>query len=311
MCRKLQGQDTGACHNKAFSLTTFREFLLAIHRRPRWGWIGLVLYAAAVTFPHEQVQYIVNEIANWMSHKRLYQLSAAILLLQGALLTFFVSKRIAGQPARRMLATFWILTIALIWCTWRFFTANNVELVHYPQYVPEGMALLALTLSPAESLAWIALFGGLDECFQYWDLMGAKKVPFDFNDVYMDLLGGAAGVVLAMVILRCDRRTIKASWKNILLRPGVVMILSLVAIGIVLWSCGLMVLYDDANAGHWFALSRVRMPTFWFQVIANGPNKYHTLSPIEGPILILATIALYATLDRRCGAGSHAGKPAL
>ncbi len=235
-----------------------------------------------------------------MSHKRLYQVSAAILLLEGALFTWVVYKRLTAQPERRTIAAFWILTIALIWGIWRVFTANNVELVHYPQYIPEGMALLALTLSPAESMAWITLFGSLDECFQYWHLSAGKPVPYDFNDIYMDLLGGAAGVLIALVFFRCESRGANPTpWKQILSRPGVVVILGLVLIGIILWSCGLMVLYEDANRSHWFALSRVRMPTFWFQVIANGPNKYHTLSPIEGPILILATIALYAILDRR------------
>jgi hypothetical protein len=46
-------------------------------------------------------------------------------------------------------------------------------------------------------------------------------------------------------------------------------------------------------------LSRFHAPAFWFQVAANGPNRYHTLSPIEGPILLLATVGLYAWIDRR------------
>jgi glycopeptide antibiotics resistance protein len=276
-------------------LGTLSEFLHAIHRRRLWGWIALIAYAAAVTFPHEQVQFIVNEIANRITHKRLYQVSAAILLVQGALLTWFLFRRVARHTERRALTAFWVLTIFLIWCAWRFFTANNVELVHYPQYIPEGMALLALTFSPAESLAWIALFGGLDEGFQYSALKGATL--YDFNDIFMDLLGGAAGIVFAMVFLRWERAP--TSWKSILLRPGVVAILTLVAIGILLWSGGWMVLYRDASPNHWFSLSHVKMPAFWFQVPANGPNRYHTLSPIEGPILILATIGLYATLDRR------------
>jgi glycopeptide antibiotics resistance protein len=276
-------------------LGTLSEFLHAMHRRRLWGWVALIAYAAAVTFPHEPVQYVVNEIANRITHKRLYQVSAAILLVQGALLTWFVFRRLARNTERRTLTAFWILTIFLIWCAWRFFTANNVELVHYPQYVPEGMALLALTFSPAESMAWIALFGGLDECFQYSALKSATL--YDFNDIFMGLLGGAAGIVFAMVFLRWERAP--TSWKSILLRPGIVVILSLVAIGVVLWSGGWMVLYRDANSHHWLSLSHVKMPAFWFQVPANGPNKYHTLSPVEGPILILATIALYASLDRR------------
>jgi hypothetical protein len=61
-----------------------------------------------------------------------------------------------------------------------------------------------------------------------------------------------------------------------------------------------MLLFEDkTDTRHWFSLSRFRAPAFWFLVETNGPEKYHTLSPIEGPILIFATIALYALLDRR------------
>lgn len=271
----------------------------------------MLAYAASVTFPHENVQYVVNEIANSISHKRLYQVSALVILIEGVLLSWILCRRLRHQPARGTLAAFWILTIGLIWCTWRFGTANNVELVHYPQYVPEGMALLALTLSPMEALTWVALFGGLDECYQYWILSNGKPVPYDFNDIYMDLLGGAAGVLLAMVFFRCETTgttTASPRWRQILSRPGILVIGGMVVAGVVLWSLGLMTLYDDTNpnpmsghsaTGHWFTLSRVRMPAFWFQVVANGPNKYHTLSPVEGPILILMTIALFAILDRR------------
>jgi hypothetical protein len=271
-----------------------------MRRRPLSTWVALILYAAVATFPHQVVQYYVNELAIRISLHRIYQLSAAIALALGAIVTLMLVKSLAGQTPRRRIAVFWVLTIVLIWGAWRGLTANNVELVHYPQYFPEGVALLALTLSPAESLAWVVMFGGLDECFQYWDLMGAKTVPYDFNDVYMDLLGGAAGVVFAMALLRCASRVDPIPWKRILKRPGVAFILSLTALGIVLWASGAMALYkDSASPRYWFALSRVRLPAFWFVVPANGPAKYHTLSPIEGPILILATIAVYATLDRR------------
>jgi hypothetical protein len=277
------------------------RFLEAIHSHPRWSWAGLIAYAAAVTFPHENVQWLVNEIANRITHRHLYQVSAAITAVEAISLTWIVVRRLKTQDARYTVAAFWILTLALIGFTWRVFTANNVELVHYPQYIPEGVALLALTLSPAESLAWIAIFGGLDECYQYAVLSWWRKVPYDFNDVFMDMLGGAAGVLLAMVFLRCDRRDTGARpaiplWK----RPGVMAILAVAGIGILLWSSGLMLVFEDkADTRHWFSLSRFHAPAFWFQVAANGPNRYHTLSPIEGPILLLATVGLYAWIDRR------------
>ena len=261
----------------------------------------MTAYAAAVTFPHENVQWLVNQIAIRITHRHLYQVSAAITVAGAAWLTWILVRRLKTQTAQSTVAVFWVVTLALIGCTWRLLTANNVELVHYPQYIPEGMALLALTFSPAESMAWIALFGGLDECFQYWALSHGRPVPFDFNDVYMDLLGGAAGVLLAMAFLRCDARghasrNASPIWK----RPGVIAILAVTAVGILLWSLGLMLLFEDrTNPHYWFALSRFHAPAFWFQVYANGPNQYHTLSPVEGPILILGTIGLYAWIDRR------------
>jgi hypothetical protein len=282
-------------------MPVFSRFLEAIHSHPRWSWAAFVAYAAAVTFPHENAQWLVNEIAIRITHPRLYQLSAAITAMEAVGLTWILVRRLRKQPAWRTLAVFWIVTLALIGFTWRVFTANNVELVHYPQYIPEGMALMALTLSPVESLAWITLFGSLDESYQYAVLSYSRQVPFDFKDVYMDLLGGAAGVLLAMAFLHCGRRERGARdarplWK----RPGIAAILSVMAIGILLWASGLMLPFEDkADTHHWFALSRFRAPAFWFQVVANGPNKYHTLSPVEGPILIPATIGLYAVIDRR------------
>jgi hypothetical protein len=278
-----------------------QRFLFWIHQHPRWAWVCLLIYAAAVTFPHEKVQYVMNEIAIRISHRRLYQASAAIGLIEVGVLTLILLWRLKGQSARRPITVFWILTIALIVGTWRLLTANNVELVHYPQYFPEGVALLALTLSPVESIAWITVFGGLDECFQYWDLMGGRPVPFDFNDIYMDLLGGAAGVLVAMVFFRCYRRDPQAGdWRGLLMRPGVLVLLGIAALGIVLGLTGFMLIYEDkTNLQYWFALSRDKPPMYWFINPLFGPHKFHTLSPAEGPVLILATIFLYSILERR------------
>jgi hypothetical protein len=257
-------------------------------------------YAAVATFPHENVQWLVNEFAIRYTHPVLYKTAGEIGLALAILVTGVVIWRLRTQPARNTMAAFWIVTLALIFFTRGAFTANNVELVHYPQYLPEGMALVALTLSPAESIAWVVILGGLDECYQYAVLSWWRAAPYDFNDVYMDLLGGAAGVLLGMAFLRCvpraDARDGPPLWK----RPGIVVLLSIVLAGILLWVSGYMLLFENkADTHHWFALSRFRAPAFWFLVAENGPSKYHTLSPIEGPILILATIWFYSWLDRR------------
>lgn len=282
-------------------MRSLRRLLLAMRLHTIWAWPGVFIYACAVTFPHQPVQELLGQIARRVTLRRVYQGSAAIALIEAGVLTFFFVQGLRGQKSRRWLALFWLLSFALMAGTWRLFTANNTELVHYPQYFPEGIALLALTLSPAESMAWVAIFGGLDEAFQYTFLVSGRPLPYDFNDVYMDLVGGAAGVIFAMSVLGCERETaVRAGVGKILKKPGVALILGIVTAGIVLWASGKMLLYEaEGSPSHWFSLSRLKTPTFWyFSPSILGPHHFHELSPIEGPILILATIALYGVLDR-------------
>ncbi|HLX44200.1 MAG TPA: hypothetical protein VKR43_12235 [Bryobacteraceae bacterium] len=278
------------------------RFLAAIHRHPRWGWAGLIVYAALVTFPHEQVQLLIGKISFYTGLKLIYQTSAAVTVTLGIVFTLVVIRRTAGRPERRVVLGYWLLTLALIGGTWRLLTANNTELVHYPQYVPEGLALVALTLSPVESIAWVTILGGLDEGNQYAFLTTGRAVPFDFNDIYMDLLGGTIGVLLGVALLPGDGRgqTWKGTWTGILKRPGVAAVLSIVGAGVVLWALGLMRLHDDKiNPHYWFSLSHSDPSMPWLLNRAWSTHKFHELVPVEGPILILATLAIYAALDRR------------
>ncbi len=274
-----------------------------LRRYPRWSWFGVLFYAAIVILPHENVQTWVGEIAKSVGRQRVYQVAASIAIIGAAAVTFAVLRRLREQTERRMLGGFWLLTLALVVATWRLLTANNTELVHYPQYMVEGAAILALTLSPVETLCWIALFGGLDEDFQYWILHGNWGIPYDFNDIYMDLLGGALGAVVAMSFLPCVRapeEPMSELLKRIARRPGVVVMAAIVTTVLILLATGRALLYQDpSNTHYWFALSRKKFPGFWFFDDTWGPHTFHTLTPIEGPILIFATIALFAVLERR------------
>ena len=265
----------------------FSRFLAGMQVHRAWGWTGLILYACAVTFPHQSVQDIVAQLAIEITHKRLYQISATIAVIEGLVLTWLFIRSLSGQTGRRRLAAFWVLSFALMAGTWRLLIANNTELVHFPQYFPEGIALLALTLSPVESMAWLTLFGGLDEAFQYVFLMRGRPVSLDFNDIYMDLVGGAAGIVFAMACLDRELRTsLRESWrdlwKRILCRPGVLVILGILLAGIALLASGKMLLYEaPAAPSHWFAVSRLKTTSFWyFNPVIFGPNHFHEMAPV-------------------------------
>lgn len=283
--------------------SALHSLLIALRRHPRWTWLGVLVYATAVTLPHENVQTFVGTMATWMGRRHLYQLAGGIGITGAIALSIVLFARLREHPARRLLAILWIVTLALIVATWRWLTANNTELVHYPQYMVEGIAILALTLSPVEALAWATLFGGIDECFQYWYLHGTWGIPYDFNDVYMDVLGGALGVLFAAAFLNCHPARSEspgAFLSRLARKPGVAVIVAIVVAGVALWATGRMLPFkDDSNPHYWFALSRIRPQGFWFFDETWGPHTFHGLLPMEGPLLILTTLALYATLDRR------------
>jgi hypothetical protein len=267
-----------------------------------WAWAGLLIYACAVTFPHQPVQDVVGALVAKTSRDRVYEISVALALIEAVVFTWLFVSSLSRQSERRWIAAFWILSFALMLGTWRYLMANNTELVHFPQYFPEGMALLALTLSPVESLAWIALLGGLDETYQYIYLLNGRPAPLDLNDIYMDVIGGAAGIVFAMACLRCESESRAESWKRMLSRPGVLAMAGVLLAGAALLGAGVVVLYEPFGVPHphWFALSHLQSESFWyFNDKVLGPHHFHELESIEGAILILVTIALYAPLERK------------
>src|SRR5215472_18780125 len=98
-----------------------RRFLTTVQSHKAWGWAGLCVYAAAVSFPHQQVQDVVGHWAERITLRRLYQTSVALALTEGVLVTalFFVyARQLQGKHERRWLTGYWLLSFALMVGTW-------------------------------------------------------------------------------------------------------------------------------------------------------------------------------------------------
>ncbi len=100
------------------------------------------------------------------------------------------------------LAAGWLLVLAAAAAIDRWLTYSWNEAFHYPQY-----ALLAILIARAldseqrrlvagRVLFWTTLAGGLDELLQYLWITASYSHYFDFNDVLVNLVAAAAGVLL-------------------------------------------------------------------------------------------------------------------
>ncbi|MBL8209230.1 MAG: hypothetical protein JNK87_00885 [Bryobacterales bacterium] len=268
---------------------------LAENSEPRWWLMALLLlYTPAVIFPHESVQGLLARAVQPIGLRAFYAIAAVVGGLWLVVLTGVLWRRVQSHAARGLLTRYWLLTLGLMVAAWQLLSVNNSELVHFPQYAISGFLLMLLTRHVTETLSWITIAGSLDEGYQYAVLHPTWGIPFDFNDVYLDLLGGAAGCLLAAAFLRAV-----PGMGTHFRRAGIVVLTVVVAAGLVLVPFGKVVAYQDENQHHWIAMSRLRPKGFWFFDATWGPRRIHTLTPVEGPLLLAATLAVFSLLDRR------------
>ena len=77
--------------------------------------------------------------------------------------------------------------------------AVNSEAIHFVQYGILALLLIPLVRRCGETIVLVTLLGILDEAYQYWVLHGDWGVYYDFNDVVLNLLGAAMGVLVPRI----------------------------------------------------------------------------------------------------------------
>src|SRR5277367_1120197 len=100
-------------------MTALSRFFAGMNKHKVWAWAGLLVYACAVTFPHQPVQDLVGALVVKISRDRVYQLSVALALLEAVVFTWIFVRGMSRQTAsrqteRRWLASYWILTFLLM-----------------------------------------------------------------------------------------------------------------------------------------------------------------------------------------------------
>ena len=256
----------------------------------------LLLYSVAVTLPHQAVQdWLLVVAVKPLGAATFYRMMAGLAFSALTVAGLLAVRRLRQHPARKALSASSAFTLVLVLIAWRWLSVNNSELVHFPQYVVTGLVLMALTLSVTDSLSWVLLLGGIDEAYQYAVIHPAWGIPYDFNDVTLDLLGGAIGVLLCTFWLQAKRRS-GGGWR---LGAGSIALAVVVVAGGLMLATNQAVLYaDPARTDYWFALSRLPVKGFWFFDATWGPRTIHALTPVEGPALLLGILFVYSRLDQ-------------
>lgn len=174
-----------------------------------WGSVT-ALYFVLTTLGHLAFSlWLVNTRSfSWQGQTVSYSFRDALpwlLPVLGLGLLVWLVRGAQRDGTRRRVA--WVSAYWLLWATGvaavdRWLTFSVPEYVHYPQYALLA-ALLARTLDP-ERRRWpvgrllllTTLLGALDELVQYLWITVSYSQYFDFNDVLVNLLAAALGLML-------------------------------------------------------------------------------------------------------------------
>lgn len=172
--------------------------------RAAWPWwVATAAYSVATCLMHLQFSLwlIRPREAPW-GRFALSDAVPAAAVLGIMLLGSFVVVQLRRSPRRRTLGAGWLLWVLAVLVIDRWLTYSTAEYFHYPQY-----ALLAWLIArlldpgrrrwiPGRVLFWTTLLGAADEMLQYLWITASYSHYFDFNDVLVNLVAAAAGVLI-------------------------------------------------------------------------------------------------------------------
>ena len=189
-----------------------------------------------------------------------------------------------------------LFTLATIAVAFNYLVVVNIEIIHLVQY-----AILAILLFPAigsygATIGWATLLGAADEAWQHFYLAPLKSNYYDFNDILLDLLGAALGLVMiksSVKNLEIQAKRAGTAMTSLLLTTAVIALLLAVA-----FATDLIHYYTpEKEAACRWVIIRAPQTSFWTTVHPNV--TFHVMQPLEGLIVLAMLLFYYQGLDNQ------------
>lgn len=277
----------------------------------RWiGWgashratlaVIVAVYFVVNVLTHDKVQAVALALIDRLTIRGANLAVAAVGTLVALVALPWLAVRIRRGALAGIKAFYVTATVLLVLASGSLLFAINSESIHFVQYGLLALLLFPLVGRVGETIVLVTLLGAVDEGFQYWVLHRNWGVYYDFNDVVLNLLGAAIGMMLLVVAAGPeDGSSLATDYSTSrMLRSGAFRTLG--ALGIVaaaLLLSGLLAVDAASDASAWAVLRREGSPnprSFWIK--PEWGRSYHILSPVEGVLTTVLLMAFYLPLD--------------
>ena len=259
----------------------------------------ICVYYLAVVLPHEWIGKLIERTLDRPLGREQYNLIiASISVIVLGCIIYWIYKQVAklSRVEIKLLVSLFILCIFLILLALKTIVVINIELIHVLQYGILAFMIFPFVRNFREALFWAVCMGALDELYQYLVLAPDKNDYFDFNDVILNLLGAALGLILIRI------SGVQGSRDYTFLRSP--------ATRVMIFSCILIVLGftfswisigppdpDTTDAGFYFIKNYEE--GFWH--VLKKADPFHIVRPVEGLVIISVLFNTFKTIGMKFG----------
>jgi len=260
-----------------------------------WNICIIIVYYLLVVLPHEEVgQFLTKTLDEPLGRAKYNQiiLSLGILGTIGYLLLNRIGIKKYPKRLKTVLA-YLIITFIFILITFKYLMVVNVEMIHLVQYGLLSLLLFPLFSNFGETLFFTIGLGALDEAYQYWVLTPFSTDYYDFNDLIINLLGGALGVIL-LFSNGCQNRRRINNW----FQSPVLFITSFFSLLLIIfYNTGVFRIFPEEGVQVQAPLLLVRNIQSHFWTTAEPDIKFHVIRPFFGVLTGLILYHFYKKID--------------
>lgn len=186
---------------------------------------------------------------------------------------------------RRILSNYWLLTFGLAILANFTIMPYKVELIHFLQYALIGFLIVPLVKNLSTALYLGIWLGCVDELYQY---VGLVKLYFDYNDVILNIIGTAFGVLIAWSVLPV-RRSASPQEHRVPFYAWV----GFHILTAILFFSGVIKFFIDQGYPYWYRNPLKDYPDFFWQLRSNIAGPWHLITPYEGILWVILLPLLY------------------
>jgi hypothetical protein len=249
-----------------------------------------IAYVAFILLGHDHFVRMSIEVMNALTLPVYNVVVGSITATVGLGFVGFLLLRLRqnGHDRARQLSYLSAIVLALVLHHFLLFEMN-IEVIHAALYAGLAVVLFPFTRRPGATLILSLPIMMLDEWYQYRVLYPHYVQYFDFNDILMDMLGGALALC-GMWILGVRMGFNGNDW----LRRDLLMLGGLVAACIAMLLSRVVVPFpQDATDYTLLVLNTLPDPHLFWRVHAYTGRVYHAMPPFEGlAVMALAALAL-------------------